>query len=52
LQLKCSRAQLERRRANIPRCLIGMEACSGADYNDRSALIETDTPPPRRQGTN
>ena len=31
-QLKCSRAQLERRLANIPRCLIGMEACSGAHY--------------------
>jgi len=27
-QLKCSRAQLERRLANIPCCLIGMEACS------------------------
>ena len=32
-QLKCSRAQLERRLANIPSCLIGMEACSGAHYN-------------------
>src|SRR5438128_9106683 len=32
LQLKCSRGQLERRLANIPRCLIGMEACSGAHY--------------------
>jgi transposase len=32
LQLKCSRAQLERRLANIPSCLIGMEACSGAHY--------------------
>src|SRR5262244_309827 len=31
-QLKCSRAQLERRLANIPCCLIGMEACSGAHY--------------------
>jgi hypothetical protein len=29
LQVKCSRAQLERRLANIPSCLIG-EACSGA----------------------
>jgi transposase len=28
LQLKCSRAQLERRLANFPCCLIGMEACS------------------------
>ena len=32
LQLKCSRAQLERRLANIASCLIGMEACSGAHY--------------------
>jgi hypothetical protein len=32
LQVKCSRAQLERRLANIPSCLIGMEACSGAHY--------------------
>jgi transposase len=31
-QLKCSHAQLERRLANIPCCLIGMEACSGAHY--------------------
>src|SRR5215510_1944315 len=31
-QLKCSRAQLERRLANIPCCLVGMEACSGAHY--------------------
>ena len=30
LQLKLSRDQLERRLANVPRCLIGMEACSGA----------------------
>src|SRR5947199_7093224 len=29
LQQKVSRAQLERYLANIPRCLIGMEACSG-----------------------
>jgi len=35
LLLKCSRAQLERRLANIPRCLIGMEACSGAHYIGR-----------------
>ena len=32
LQLKTSREQLERRLANIPRCLIGMEACSGAHH--------------------
>jgi transposase len=30
LRLKVSRAQLERRLVNISRCLIGMEACSGA----------------------
>ena len=35
LQLNCSRAQLERRLANIPSCLIGMEACSGAHYIGR-----------------
>ena len=35
LLLKCSRAQLERRLANILRCLIGMEACSGAHYIGR-----------------
>jgi hypothetical protein len=29
LQQKVTRGQLERRLANIPRCLIGMEACSG-----------------------
>lgn len=34
-QLKCSRAQLERRLVNIPSCLIGMEACSGAHYIGR-----------------
>ena len=32
LQLKTSRQQLERRLANVPRCLIGMEACSGAHH--------------------
>jgi transposase len=35
LQLKTSRQQLERRLANIPRCLIGMEACSGAHHIGR-----------------
>src|SRR5207244_5294998 len=35
LQQKVSRAQLERRLANIPRCLIGMEACSGAHHIGR-----------------
>jgi hypothetical protein len=35
LQQKVSRGQLERRLANIPRCLIGMEACSGAHHMGR-----------------
>jgi transposase len=32
LQLKTSRAQLERRLANLPHCLVGMEACSGTHH--------------------
>src|SRR5438034_7101610 len=35
LQQKVSRGQLERRLANIPRCLIGMEACSGSHHIGR-----------------
>lgn len=35
LQLKTSRQQLEQRLANLPRCLIGMEACSGAHHIGR-----------------
>src|SRR5437879_12898621 len=35
LQQKVSRSQLERRVANIPRCLIGMEACSGSHHIGR-----------------
>ncbi len=35
LQLKVSRGQLGRRLSNIPRCLIGMEACSGS-LSDRA----------------
>ena len=35
MQLKLSRLQLERRLANVPPCLIGMEACSGAHYIGR-----------------
>jgi transposase len=35
LQLKTSRVQLERRLANVPSCLIGMEACSGAHHIGR-----------------
>jgi transposase len=32
LRLKVSRAQLEQRLANVPRCLIGMEVCCGAHH--------------------
>jgi len=35
LQLKTSREQLERHLTNIPRCLIGMEACSGSHHIGR-----------------
>ncbi len=35
LQQKVSRSQLEHRVANIPRCLIGMEACSGSHHIGR-----------------
>lgn len=35
LQQKLSRTQLARRLANVPRCLVGMEACSGAHYIGR-----------------
>jgi transposase len=34
-QLKLSRGQLERRLANVPACLIGMEACSGSHHIGR-----------------
>ena len=43
LQQKVSRGQLERRLANIPRCLIGMEACSGAHHIGRQlAAVDHD----------
>jgi transposase len=35
LQLKLSRGQIERRLANVPPCLIGMEACSGSHHIGR-----------------
>jgi transposase len=35
LQVKLSRGQIERRLANVPRCLIGMEACSGSHHIGR-----------------
>ena len=43
LQQNVSRSQLERRVANIPRCLIGMEACSGSHHIGRQ-LAEIDEP--------
>lgn len=35
MQTKLSRSQLARRLGNVPRCLIGMEACSGAHHIGR-----------------
>ena len=35
LRIKLSRAQLTRRLANLPPCLIGMEACAGAHHIGR-----------------
>jgi transposase len=35
LRQKWSRRQIEARLANIPRCLIGMEACVGAHHLSR-----------------
>src|SRR3954463_9924167 len=35
LRIKLSQAQLTRRLANIPPCLIGMEACAGAHHIGR-----------------
>jgi hypothetical protein len=38
LQLKVSRGQLGRRLSNMPRCLIGMEACSGSHHIGRQLV--------------
>jgi transposase len=42
LRIKLSRSQLTQRLANIPPCLIGMEACAGpttsAASSNRSAM--------------
>lgn len=35
MQTKLSRLQLARRLANMPKCLIGMEACSGSHHLGR-----------------
>ena len=35
LQRKVSRSQLEHHLCNVPRCLIGMEACSGSHHIGR-----------------
>src|ERR1700745_3567295 len=37
-QLKLSRGQIERRLANVPPCLIGMEACSGSHHIGRRLI--------------
>jgi transposase len=37
-QLKLSRGQIERRLANVPPCLIGMEACSGSHHVGRRLI--------------
>jgi hypothetical protein len=38
LRQKLSRGQVEARLANMPRCLIGMEACVGAHHLSRQLL--------------
>ena len=43
LQRKVSRSQLELRLSNVPRCLIGMEACSGSHHIGQGVVL-------RRQG--
>ncbi len=35
LRQKVSRGQLEKRFANVPPCLVGMEACVGAHFLSR-----------------
>jgi transposase len=35
LRIKLSRSQLAQRLANVPPCLIGMEACAGAHHIGR-----------------
>ena len=47
LQQKVSRSQLARRLANVPRCLVGMEACSGAHHIGRQ--LEALRAPRRRR---
>jgi transposase len=44
LRQRVSRGQIERRLANVPRCLIGMEACAGAHHiGRRLAALGHDT---------
>src|SRR5512139_2605973 len=40
LRQKWSRSQVETRLANVPPCLIGMEACVGAHHLSRKLLLE------------
>ena len=45
LRQKWSRGQVETRLANMPACLIGMEACVGAHYlSRRRRLLGRDVP--------
>jgi transposase len=39
LRQKWSRSQVEARLANVPRCLIGMEACVGAHHLNRKLQV-------------
>ena len=45
LRQKWSRGQVEARFANMPSCLIGMEACVGAHHLSRKNLGHWDTMP-------
>ena len=40
MQTKLSRSQLARRLGNVPRCLIGMEACSSAHHIGRMLEVK------------
>ena len=44
LRQKCSRGQVEARLANLPPCLIGMEACVGAHHLSRKLKLSATMP--------
>ena len=45
LRIKLSRAQLTRRLAHLPRCLMGMEACAGAQrFEGQEARLKARLP--------